>query len=153
MPIEGWYKSRNSASPAPFVRAVLEVPRLGVWGNSDSLAGTGADNTALHPDDIILLQADLTRLDPPNSRSRGIGGRLEHHTERANLFFGDGPSLTAWQCENFRICAEIRDHQVAEIMEGVPSLLDRNFINLCSNVGDPRDNLSMAVRSWTTVAE
>lgn len=140
MLIEGWYRSRNSAPPAPFVRAVVEVPKLGVWGTVDFLADTGADNTTLHPDDIAFLQADLTRLDPPNIRSRGIGGRLEYHTERANLYFGDGPGLTVWQCEEFRICAEIRDPQVAKIMEGVPSLLGRNFINLCLNVGDPKDN-------------
>ena len=140
MLIEGWYRSRLSAQPAPFVRAVVEVLRLGVWGTVDFLADTGADSTALHPDDISSLSVDLTRLDPPDSRSRGLGGRLEYHTERANLYFGDGPDLTVWQCENFRIGAEIADPQVARIMKGVPSLLGRNFINLCRNVGDPEDN-------------
>ena len=140
MPIEGHYQPKHPAPSAPYVRAIVELPRLNTWDFVHFLADTGADNTTMHPDDVSNLRIDFTRLNPPNSRSRGVGGQLDYHTEPANLHFLDGEHFITWHCENLRICAEIADPTLSRLMNGLPSLLGRNFLNLCLNTGDPRNN-------------
>ena len=77
---------------------------------------------------------------PPDARSRGIGGQLDYHTEPANLHFLDGPTIITWHCENLRICADIADPALARLTESIPSLLGRNFLNLCLTLADPLSN-------------
>ena len=109
MAIEGIYLARPAGYPAPFLQAVVELPRLGLSNEVDFPLDTGADNTVLNPFDILNLNLDRIRLHPPDARSRGIGGQLDYHTEPANLHFLDGQTIITWHCENLRICADIAD--------------------------------------------
>ena len=76
MNIEGWYKDRGPAPPAPFVRAVVKLPRLDIGGNVDFLVDPGADSSSLHPYDIRSLKIDHAELRPSSVTGRGIGGEL-----------------------------------------------------------------------------
>lgn len=137
MNIEGWYKDRGNAPLAPFVRAVVKLPRLNIWGNVDFLLDSGADSCSLHPYDIRSLGLDRSTLEPPSVTGRGIGGELQYHIEEAELYFVGGNDRTLWRCDEFRICAEITDPAVADAVEGIPSPLGRNFQNLGLTVANP----------------
>jgi hypothetical protein len=91
----------------------------------------------LHPYDIKSLGLDRSNLEPPSVTGRGIGGELQYHIEEAELYFVGGNQLTWWRCDDFRICAEIKNPAVAEAVEGLPSLLGRNFQNLGLTVANP----------------
>ena len=49
MAIEGIYLARPAGYPAPFLQAVVELPRLGLSNEVDFPLDTGADNTVLNP--------------------------------------------------------------------------------------------------------
>ena len=140
MAIEGIYLARPAGYPAPFLHAVVELPRLELSNEVDFLVDTGADNTVLHSRAVERLRIDRTRLHPPDARSRGIGGQLDYHTEPANLHFLDGQNIITWHCENLRICADIADPALARLTESIPSLLGRNFLNRCLTLADPLNN-------------
>jgi hypothetical protein len=48
MPIEGYYKTGLMLLPAPYVQALVFLPRLNVSAAVELLIDTGADNTCLH---------------------------------------------------------------------------------------------------------
>ena len=137
MNVEGWYKDRSPAPPAPFVRAIVKLPRLDIWGNVDFLVDSGADSSSLHPFDIRSLKIEHAKLQPSSVTGRGIGGELQYHIEAAELYFVGGNDRTWWRCHDFRICAELIDPAIAEAVEGLPSLLGRNFQNLGLSVANP----------------
>ena len=136
MAVEGWYKNRGSAPAAPFVRALVRLPRVGIYGSVDFLVDSGADSCSLHPYDIRSLRIDRSQLKPVTATSRGIGGTLSYHVEPAVLYFVGGNNSIQWRCSDFRICADIGDPSVAEVAEELPSLLGRNFQNLGLNVSN-----------------
>ena len=152
MAIEGIYLARPAGYPAPFLQAVVELPRLGLSNEVDFPLDTGADNTVLNPFDILNLNLDRTRLHPPDARSRGIGGQLDYHTEPANLHFLDGQTIITRHCENLRICADIADPTLARLTESIPSLLGRNFLNLCLTLADPLHN-QFSLEPYQTTAQ
>ena len=71
MPIEGHYQPKHPAPSAPYVRAIVELPRLNIWDFVHFLADTGADNTTMHPDDVSNLRIDFTRLNRPTPEAAG----------------------------------------------------------------------------------
>ena len=89
---------------------------------------------------------------PADARSRGIGGQLDYHTEPANLHFLDGQTIITWHCENLRICADIADPTLARLTESIPSLLGRNFLNLCLTLADPLHN-QFSLEPYQTTAQ
>ena len=88
----------------------------------------------------------------PDARSRGIGGQLDYHTEPANLHFQGGQTIITWHCENLRICADIADPDLARLTESIPSLLGRNFLNLCLTLADPLHN-QFSLEPYQTTAQ
>ena len=74
MAIEGIYLARPAGYPAPFLQAVVELPRLGLRNEVDFLVDTGADNTVLNPFDILNLNLDRTGLRPPTPQAAASAG-------------------------------------------------------------------------------
>ena len=62
MAIEGIYLARPAGYPAPFLHAVVELPRVELSNEVDFLVDTGADNTVLHSRAVERLRIDRTRL-------------------------------------------------------------------------------------------
>lgn len=74
--IQGRYISRGPNVPAaPYLRAGITLPRLGIGSFVNFLVDTGADFTALHPRDIGALGLDYTQLLPETLGDLGgVGG-------------------------------------------------------------------------------
>lgn len=136
MPIEGWYRPKHPFPSAPYIQAAVYLPRLGVRGLVHFLVDTGADKTILHPADIDALRIDLSMLDPNTlSQSYGVGGSAQHYQERATLYFGRGQSRAEYWSGNIDIC-DISQIP-ADKGNAMPSLLGRDFLNLCHLVASP----------------
>ena len=109
----------------------------GLAATLDFLIDTGADNTSLHPGDVARLAISYRRLRKttmvfPN----GIGGSMGYYREPAILYFRDttGP-LRRFLCE-IHICQRTDEKGV----QGLPSILGRDFLNLCSSTMDKANN-------------
>ena len=120
--------------PAPYVQAFLELPRLG----NTAIIDTGADNTCIHPGDILKLAIDYRRLSRTNIvSSSGIGGTLKYHREQGYLHFTENTG-------DLRICAidvHICNRASSKVMQTLPSIIGRDFINLCNFCTDKSSNL------------
>ena len=129
MAIEGFFYSRHGEVPAPYLRAHIDFPRLGITRWAYFLIDTGSDSTSLHPWDIGRLQIDYRRLrGSPSRYSRGIGGSIGYYLEPAWLMFVENTGQMRF-CElEVHIC-EMTDEPA---MRGLPSLLGRDFLNRCS---------------------
>ncbi len=97
--------------PASYVQAFVVFPRLQLSATVDFLIDTGADNTCLHPSDIVKLSIDYRKLKRVFSSSgRETGGEIQ------GCVF------------DIHIC-----HRTASnAIQGLPSLLGRDFLNLCA---------------------
>ena len=140
MPIEGWYKFQDSGPSAPYMRAQVVIPRLKLQGGVDFLVDTGASYTCLNPHDVTKLKINHADLHPAEARVSGVGGHLQYHEEEVFLVFGGLAGRSIWPCSNLLIAAKINDPALAERMEMLPSLLGRDFLNLCSITSDPHNN-------------
>lgn len=139
--IEGYFKPPDyPGPPAPYVRAVIMLEGLNRPRPVDFLVDTGADSTCLHPRDVLALGVDPGILDFKRVRgSQGIGGSLDYIPHNAVLIFGQSNSHTLWRCE-IDICdiwsdLENEEDDEDEYEEGadwLPSLLGRDFLNLCN---------------------
>lgn len=140
MSIEGYFRPANRPASAPYVNATIEFPRLRVGGRIRFLIDTGSYGTALHFYDVDELGIDYRRLNPSSfAYSSGIGGPMGYHTEPAWLLFVE-PDGTRRFCElNIHICETATPPE----MQNLPSLLGRDFLNLCALTVD---NFSDIVR-------
>ena len=117
------------------VKAHVQLPRLGIEGEINFLVDTGADHTSILPGDASIrldVYADYNNLAGATPvRTVGVGGGQRYWLENARLTFAalDGHTLS-WT-NDILICDRIDDTELFETMKRLPSLLGRDFINLC----------------------
>ena len=138
MAIIGEFRTNRDVIAAPYVRGVVNIPRLDAWGWLWLLVDSGADKTTLHPQEVEELGVDYERLSLSSSAlSEGIGGNAAYYSEPAYLIFPDDRGLSLACYIDIDIC-----HQDAKmLLQNIPSLLGRDFLNLC----DVRLNHSVGV--------
>ena len=139
--IQGYYAAlQGSRPPAPYVRAFVSLPGVRLGRNIDFLIDTCADNTCLHPADVVALGLDSNMLDP-NTRVRfsGIGGGLHYYSIESALVFGEVGDLAVWG-SRINVC-DIWTEPLASVIHRLPSLIGRNFLNLCDVRADPANNV------------
>lgn len=131
--IQGYYKSWSNPLSALYVEARVELPRLGVSEKIGFLVDTGADVTCLHPTDLDKMGVPLSQPAPGGVGFTGVGGALEYYREDATLYFEtqDGSTLTFY-------CQIYISQDLA--VEGLPSLLGRDFLNRCRLLADNPEN-------------
>ena len=129
MAIESRFLPIVGGEPAPYVRAYVGFPGMGEAKAVDFLIDTGSDSTCLHSGDIGRLGIDYRDLREGSLRfSRGIGGSVGYYVERAWLLFIEATGERRF-CElDIHICQS----SAVPIMQTLPSLLGRDFLNLCS---------------------
>ena len=137
MSIEGYSKTGVSLTPAPYVEATVYLPRLQVSNRVDFLIDTGADRTCIHPVDMEKLNIDYRRLRRNNLiTGSGIGGGLDYYCEEAILVLID-------RCGEERYChfdILLGGRTGSPTIMDLPSLLGRDFINLCYLQADRSKN-------------
>lgn len=86
--IKGFFSPASHDVPAPYVRALVYLPRFRASRWAEFLVDTGADATCLHPKDSLLLlgRLDWEQLTRPTS-IEGIGGGANYFQEPALLVF------------------------------------------------------------------
>lgn len=110
------------------MRARMRLPRLGVQEWVELLVDSGADRTILHPDVNLAVRIPYHRLRSGNSgRATGIGGSRNYYSEPCRLIFEDD-LFNSLQC-NLEIF--VADIDAPDSLPQVPSLLGRDFLNLC----------------------
>lgn len=62
MPIQGFFKTGIQLLPAPYVQALVILPRLQVSAQVDFLIDTGSDTTNLHPQDTVRFPINFQRM-------------------------------------------------------------------------------------------
>ena len=136
--------------PALYVQALVFLPRLQVSNVVDFLVDTGADNTCLHPWDMGKLMVDYRKLRRNTiTSSVGVGGSLAYFREEGQLVFRDvNGDVRVWDL-TIRLSSRTDSPELLEL----PSLLGRDFINLCSFQADRSKNQVMlepvsVVENW-----
>ena len=125
MVIHGFYKPIPPATPSPYVSAYVSLPRFDVQRQVDFLIDSGATGVMLHSDDVRDMNIPIELLRANAGRnSLGIGGVQRYFSEPGSLSFGVGASTL--RC-NLNI--HIIDDRAAR--SRIPSLLGRDFLNLC----------------------
>ena len=128
MPIQGYFDPHNPSWPAPYVEGLIYFPGLGVGGKLHFLVDTGSDSTCLNGDDVRDLGIDYQALAGRQfSYSRGIGGSTGYYREPALMLFRDASGADRFCQLIVGICEETDDPSLRRI----PSLLGRDFLNLC----------------------
>ena len=127
MALVGFYRLEEDAPPAPYLKAWVILPDLGVEGEVDFLIDTGSDVTFLHPEDVGQLGIDYRQLNPEAwETASGIGGESGYCRENATLTFQNsaGPELYC------TMAVFIRPHPDPGLLNA-PSLLGRAFLYRC----------------------
>ena len=139
--IQGYYTAQQgSRPPAPYVRAFVSVPAAQLGKNIDFLIDTGADRTCLHPKDIVALGVDFGILDATTrTQHAGIGGGLHYYSIESMLVFGEPDNWVVWTNRIF-VC-DIWTEPLDPLIYRLPSLIGRNFLNLCDIRADPSNNV------------
>ena len=110
-----------AADGSPYVRARVNLARLGVVGDVHFLVDTGTDATILHPYDAGNLHCPFDALD--NSVDvTSAGGLHTYYAETAVVSFYDGETR-----HDFRIAIHIGKPNPAT--DGLDSLLGRDVLN------------------------
>ena len=127
MTLVGFYHTVADEPPAPYFKAQVILPNLGVAGEVNFLIDTGADVTFLHPEDVDNLGIDYRQLNPAAREATvGLGGRSDYYRETATLIFQDSAGGELG-CE---LDIFINPHP-APVLLDAPSLLGRDFLNRC----------------------
>lgn len=119
----------------PYVRAVLGIPRLGVYGPIALLADTGAAVTCIHPKDGIPLRVPFDLLeDDPEKAIRGVGGRSGRSEETVTLSFIDANGDAVYV---YQIAARIGKPE--QVSNDIPSVLGQDVLRRWLMVHGPAD--------------
>lgn len=106
---------------SPYVKARVNLPRLGALGEVDFLVDTGTDTTILHPTAARDLHCSFDELSNPVDVT-SAGGLQTYYAETAVVSFYDGEAR-----HDFRIAIHIgKPHPVTN---GLDSLLGRDVLN------------------------
>ena len=117
----------------PYVRAVLGIPRLGVYGTIRLLADTGSAVTCIHPKDAIPLRVPFHLLeDDPEKAIRGVGGRSERSEEPVTFSFMDVSGETVYV---YQVAARIGKPE--HVGNDIPSVLGQDVLRRWLTVHDP----------------
>ena len=125
MVIHGHYGADRTRVPGPFVTAYVSFTRLGAQGWVEFLVDSGANGVYLHLADAQRIRITRDSLRQSSlQESFGIAGSEKYFTEPGLLSFGEE--------------IHVRHHLNIYIARGesatpesVPSLLGRDFLNLC----------------------
>ena len=128
MVIYGEYNSKRSGAPSPYVEGFVLFTRLGIQGPVDFLVDSGANGVALNIDDVRVLgiQQDLLRQAGRLQESIGIGGTQRYYSVAGTLAFEIAPDSYIRCHLDINIAGDD-----SNAPEGIPSLLGRDFLNLC----------------------
>lgn len=113
----------------PLVSAQVNIPVLQVSYSAVFLLDTGADQTCLHPKDVLLAQipTELLRQKGEKKVLGGIGGSREYVSIPATLTFSDTQPHRLWTYHLDLLIADFALSPWGEAM-GLPSLLGREVI-------------------------
>lgn len=127
MTLVGFYHSEADEPPAPYIKAQVILPDLGVAGEVNFLIDTGADVIFLHPEDVAHLGIAQGQLNPEAwERAAGIGGGSGYYRETAVLLFQDSAG------RELRCDLNVFIHPGPDSdLQDAPSLLGRDFLNRC----------------------
>ena len=126
MVIYGNYKPEPARAPSPYVWGYLSFVRLDVQGWVEFLIDSGATSVSLHIADARRMGIQQDLLDASSLRnSFGIGGTHRYYSELGTLSF-DVESAVIQYSLDIRIA---EDGPSAPMR--LPSLLGRDFLNLC----------------------
>ena len=128
MAIIGYYEYDHVRVPRPRVRGYVSFTGLGVQGPVDFLVDSGADSVILHVNDARNLGISQLMLRHHTAReSVGVGGLQRYFSEQGSISFEDG------QGSYIRCYLDIgiAGPESSTTPETVPSLLGRDFLNLC----------------------
>lgn len=135
--IKGYFPTGFRSSPAPYVQALVRLPRLGSFSLVNLLADTGADNTTLSLIDVERMNLDCRRL---SNRSlvpvTGSGGDQLCYQEEAVLFFRDQDAQSYVFTITIHIPKRGRRGEEANRQRELPSIPGRDVINQCSTLID-----------------
>ena len=126
----------------PHVEGRLYVPRLDVQSDVLFMVDTGADETALLPDDCERIGLDYSALRPGAGPAVGIGGFSRSYTEQAVIVFREPNRML--HC--YRVDLGILEP--AEHLAGAPSLLGRDILkHWLMRYSPPTNRLTFRVAS------
>lgn len=109
----------------PYIRAVVELPRLGLRHPVDFLVDTGAVRTTIHPLSMTRLGIFLEAYAPPQrSDMSGVGGGASYGEEDAVLHFRD-----AQMPARVLVGPLIRDQFDFSLSSRLPSLLGMDVLS------------------------
>ena len=128
MVIYGSYISSSYRAPSPYVDAYVSLTRLGIQGEVKFLVDSGANGVAIHLDNVrrMNIPPDLLQGTGRLQQSVGIGGTQHYYSVPGTLSF-ETASFPHIRCHlDINI---VRDDP--QTPQGIPSLLGRDFLNLC----------------------
>ena len=112
----------GNTSGAPYLEALVILPRLKIKSGISFMVDTGADMTVLMPADAVKMGINYGRLQPGEPLT-GIGGDCKSFSEKAVLVLSDQDRRIVFA---FDIDMQIADKRAAITN---PSLLGRNVLN------------------------
>ena len=125
MTIYGRYKPDPPETPSAYVWIHVSFPRFGIRGLVDFLVDSGATGVIIHSADVRELQIPRALLrTAPVRISRGIGGIQRYYSE---------PGTLSFETESLHLRCHLDLHIAgdADNPARIPSLLGREFLNLC----------------------
>ena len=128
MVIYGEYNSSRYRAPSPCVWAYVSFTRLGIDDWVNFTVDSGANGVAIHLDDVrrMNIPPDLLQGTGRLQQSVGIGGTQHYYSVPGTLSF-ETASFPHIRCHlDINI---VRDDPQTPL--GIPSLLGRDFLNLC----------------------
>ena len=101
------------------------------------MIASGSDTTILMPQDVDALGIDMAALNPASlTSSMGAGGPVSTYYTEVTLHFTEG---LHWRA-NIAV-VDVDQFTPDNRPDGVPSLLGRDFLNLCHFEADPRSGV------------